>query len=266
MASLEDESVSARIDALQSAGQYTFALREFVAGRSESPVAVSAALRRLKKARRIVTPRRGFFTIVPLEYRSAGCPPASWFIEDLMRFLGQPYYVGLLSAAAIHGAAHQQPMRFQVVTDRTTRVAKAGRIEIDFHSSRSLAEVAVQTTETETGTMRVATPETTAFDLIRFADAAGHLSNVATVLSELAERIDRVRLANLATVYGAPETQRLGFVLDQLGQHDLAEALHIELAALRVRPIALAPRQARSGKPRNARWQVIGNFELEPEA
>jgi hypothetical protein len=49
----------------------------------------------------------------PLEYREAGGPPASWFIDDLMRFLGQPYYVGLLSAAAIHGAAHQQPMVFQ---------------------------------------------------------------------------------------------------------------------------------------------------------
>jgi hypothetical protein len=50
----------------------------------------------------------GVAVVVPPEYREAGCPPASWFIHDLMRFLGQPYYVALLTAAAIHGAAHQQ--------------------------------------------------------------------------------------------------------------------------------------------------------------
>ncbi len=36
--------------------------------------------------------------------RVAGCPPARWFIDDLIGFLGQSYYVGLLSAAAISTA------------------------------------------------------------------------------------------------------------------------------------------------------------------
>ena len=31
-----------------------------------------------------------------------GSPPASWFIDDLLEYLGQSYYVGLLSAAEIH--------------------------------------------------------------------------------------------------------------------------------------------------------------------
>jgi len=30
-----------------------------------------------------------------------------------------PYHVGLLSAAGHHGASHQQPQEFQVVTDRS---------------------------------------------------------------------------------------------------------------------------------------------------
>lgn len=40
-----------------------------------------------------------------------------------MKFLGQPYYVGLLSAAALHGAAHHQPQEFQVVTNKQFRPA-----------------------------------------------------------------------------------------------------------------------------------------------
>jgi hypothetical protein len=77
-------------------------------------VATKTALRRLKEQGRIVSPRRGFYVVVPPEYRAAGSPPASWFIDELMRYLDQPYYVGLLSAAAIHSASRQQSMVFQV--------------------------------------------------------------------------------------------------------------------------------------------------------
>jgi len=43
-----------------------------------------------------------------------------------MRYLDQPYPVALLGAATLHGAAHQQPMLFQVMTDRPSRPACAG--------------------------------------------------------------------------------------------------------------------------------------------
>lgn len=52
--------------------------------------------------------------------------------------------------------------------------------------------------QTETGTMRVATPETTAFDLVRYPAGAGHLSSAATVLSELAERLEARALVTIA--------------------------------------------------------------------
>lgn len=77
-------------------------------------------------------PRREFYVVVPPEYRATGSPPASWFIDELMRHLEQPYYVGLLSAAAIHGASHQQPMTFQVVTSRSTREMRTGKVIIRF--------------------------------------------------------------------------------------------------------------------------------------
>ena len=57
-------------------------------------------------------PRRGFYLIVDPGHRELGALPATAWIDDLMRFHGVPYYVGLLTAAALHGAAHQQPMAF----------------------------------------------------------------------------------------------------------------------------------------------------------
>jgi len=108
----------------------------------------------------------------------------AWFIDDLMKFCGQPHYVALLSAAALHGAVYTS----------TTGV------------------------RTETGTIRVSTPEATALDLLRYLEAAGHLGNVVTVLAELAEKMDAERLADIAKAEGDVYTaQRLGYLLEQAG-------------------------------------------------
>jgi predicted transcriptional regulator of viral defense system len=248
---------------LQSRGKYTFTRREIAAADGRSDVAFEAAVRRLKKQRRLASPRRGFFVIVPPEYREAGCLPASWFVHDLMRYLEQPYYVGLLSAAAIHGAAHQQPMVFHVLTDRPTREARAGRVRIEFHMSRGVTDAPVVDVQTETGSMRVSSPETTAYDLVRFPAAAGHLNNVATVLGELAEKVDAEKLAKLASKHAVPDVQRLGYLLELVGEQDLAEPLSKALEHRRRRPVLLAPGEGASRERPDERWRVIPNATVE---
>ena len=55
-----------------------------------SLAAVKVALSRLSRQARqelITSPARGFYIIVPPEYRSLGCLPADQFIPDLMRRL-----------------------------------------------------------------------------------------------------------------------------------------------------------------------------------
>lgn len=259
------KSMTAFVDALQSKGRYTFTQAEAMSADKRSDIALEAALRRLKQKGRIANPRRGFYVIVPVEYREAGCPPANWFIDDLMRFLRQSYYVGILSAAAIHGAAHQQPMLFQVITDRPTRPAQAGRVRIGFHMGRHVEKAPVIEIQTETGSMRVSTPEVTAFDLIRFAPSAGRIGNVITVLHDLVEKIDPQALTSLANMYAASDVQRLGYLLERLGENRLADPLAVRLKARRYRPILLAPGQAKSDAPADPRWRVIPNETVEVE-
>ncbi|MFV2069397.1 MAG: type IV toxin-antitoxin system AbiEi family antitoxin [Pirellulales bacterium] len=123
----------------------------------------------------------------------------------------RPHYVGLLTAAAQHGASHQQPQEFQVITDRSVRSLVAGRARIRFFASKFVDKAATRNVKTPTGTMRVATPETTAMDLVRFARAAGHLGNVATVLAELASSLDPKKLLAAARlVNDVPNAKRLG--------------------------------------------------------
>jgi len=257
-------AMSAWVEQLQSRGCYTFTRSEAESETERSSVAVQTALRRLKEQGRIVSPRRGFYVIVPPEYRVPGSPPASWFIDALMHHLDQPYYVGLLSAAAIHGAAHQQPMVFQVVTDKPMRETRAGRVTIRFSMNSKVEQMPATEIQTETGTMQVATPETTAFDLVRYQAAAGHLSNIATVLDELAERMDGQALVKIAHLVKLSDAQRLGFLLDAVGKGDLAGPLAEWLKARKPRVTLLLSGAPAQGEI-NERWRVRSNAELEIE-
>ncbi|MBW2261107.1 MAG: type IV toxin-antitoxin system AbiEi family antitoxin [Deltaproteobacteria bacterium] len=230
-----------------------------------SSAAVKMTLYRLKRSGAIISPRRDFFVVVPPEYRSAGSPPATWFIDELMRHLGRRYYVALLSAAALHGAGHQQPMAFQVIADTVERDIEIGRVRIEFHVSNLVEGAATQTMQTETGSMVVATPETTAFDLVRFPAACGYWSNVATVLSELAEVLDPDELAAGAQRVARSDAQRLGWLLDRVQEGDLAHALARKLEAKRLLPTALTSVREACNARLDPRWRVLVNDKVEPD-
>ena len=252
------------VDRLQAGGRYTFTREEALAALGISRVALTHAAGRLIAKRRLAAPRRGFYVIVPLEYRELGAPPPSWYIHGLMAHQGHPYYVGLLSAAALHGAAHQQPQVFQVMTDVPLRPIRVGRSAIRFFIRRELAAVPTIALKTYTGTMRVSTPEATAFDLVRYADRAGHLDHVATVLAELAEHLDPERLVAIAAgEVELPVVQRLGYLLDQVDAAAIAAPLATWVAGAGARPVALASGVQAAGAPRDKRWQILVNDAVE---
>jgi hypothetical protein len=259
-------SLSEWIETLPSDGRYTFTREEaeFASGGS-SFIAVQTALRRLKKKGRIVSPWRGFYVFVPPEHRVVKAPPASWFIDDLMKHCGRNYYVGLLTAAALHGAGHQQPMVFQVFANRTTQNMQVGRTSIKFYFSRVLERMLTVQLTTETGFMTVASPETTVYDLVRFPEEAGYWSNVATVIAELADKLNPKLLLSIAKNRRLPDTQRLGFILSYIEQEQLAEPLAQWLRKRRTTIVKLRSDKPDDGYQVDARFRLIPNEEIEPD-
>jgi len=256
--------LSGFVDGLQASGRYTFRREEAVSALGVSEIAVQSAARRLAAKGRICAPRRGFYVIVPVEYSQSGAPPPSWFIDDLMKFHGHRYYVGLLSAAALHGAAHQQPQVFQVVTGVTLRPITVGRTRIRFFLKWHLAETPATEVKTETGAMRVSTPEATALDLVRYVGSAGQLGNVATVLSEISERIDPKRLVEAARAeVELSVVQRLGFLLERFASPDVVAPLAKWLATKRPRHVPLRPERKPKATEKDARWQILVNEDVE---
>lgn len=115
--SAQSKRLSHYVDTAQSKGRITFTGAEALKELGISRIAFNRSAERLIEKKRLIHPARGFYVIVPVEYVATGAPPPSWFIDALMNFHGQPYYVGVLTAAALHGAAHQSPQEFQVVTN-----------------------------------------------------------------------------------------------------------------------------------------------------
>ena len=255
------------INGLQAKGRYAFLRGEAVSSSGLSPDAVKKALQRMARRGRVAKVKDYFYVIVPLEYAAAGAPPASWFIHDLMAAMRIPYYVGMLSAAGHHGASHQQPQEFQVITDRSIRPLVVARTRIRFFASKYVWQAAALEVKTPTGKMRVSTPETTAVDLVRFAKAAGHLDHVAIVLTELARLLDAKRLLDAVRAVGdVPNAQRLGFILDLVQRRRLTGSVHAWVQRQHARVVRLRPGRPIVGARLNRHWQVLVNGPIETEA
>ncbi len=252
------------VDGLASRGRSTFTTGEALRTLGGELKAVQGVLRRLRLRGEIASPVRGFHVIVPPQYRSLGCRPAAEFIDALAGWLDTPYYLALLSAAEIHGAAHQRPQVTQVMVPSTRRPVRCGGIHIDFIARENAADVPIITKNTPTGTMRVATPETTALDVVGYPDHAGGLGNVATVLRELAEEVSPERLVAALPCSPTAWAQRLGHLLDLVGAVDLAEAIHPAVTVGEPVWTPLDPRSPRRG-PYSPRWRLIVNAAVEPD-
>jgi predicted transcriptional regulator of viral defense system len=267
-------SFSSYLTRLLSQGQVVFSS---VQAREALGIGQGALLDAAEKQQRrgnLISPRRGFYVIVPPQFLAFGAPPPSWYIDSLLLHESRPYYVGLLKAAEVHGATHQAVMEFQVITDKQLPKIKAGRSAIAFYYRKDLGAVAdgLEDYKTDTGRMKISCVELTALDLLRYPHAAGGLNHIATVLLDLAARVDPIRLAALSGAFQRSVSQRLGYLLGRLGHQDSANLLHETVLQGPALPwIELEPAQAADAdfapepKERDKRWHVIVRRPPEPD-
>jgi predicted transcriptional regulator of viral defense system len=259
-------AIAKYVKGLLERGQHHFTTGDAVQALGGDRKPISRALKRLIYKGELASPQRSFYVVVPPEYRVLGCLPAEQFIPHLMETLGEPYHVGLLSAAQLHGAAHQRPQRFQVMVGRPRAAVECGRVLVDFHVRKDLERVTTVAMNTPRGPVRVSSPEATALELVGYAKHAGGLDNVATVLADLAEVLDGARLAEEAVKAPLAWSQRLGYLLDLVEAGEVAGALlpYVAEHATRVAPLDAA--LPRTGNKRSERWRIAINTEVEVDS
>ena len=258
--------LSSFVSGLLSAGQVVFTAEEAEHALGIGHGAFLDAAERLQRREALLNPRQGFYVVVPPQYASWGAPPPAWYIDSFMRREGQAYYVGLLKAAELHGAAHQAAMEFQVVTAKRLPRIRAGRSMIVFYFRKDMEAVTagLDDRKTDTGTMKISSAALTALDLLRYPQASGGIDNVTTVLSDLGQKIDPGHLAVLSGAVERPVVQRLGYLLEHLGHDAVAEPMLEALHARGSLPWTELDRQeardsdfAPEPRLRDFRWRII---------
>jgi predicted transcriptional regulator of viral defense system len=256
------------IDHLSAYGKFAFTTNKIVKGMQTTKKAVERSIYRLKQKREITNLVKGYYLILTPTFRNIGCLPPDYFIDNLMKYWNQPYYVCLLSAAMCHDASHQKPQVFQVMVDKFKHSIICGRVRIEFILKKNLNDTPISKWKTHTGYMNISTPEATMIDLCTFIKRSGGISHVTTVLDELVEAI-RIRELKRLLKEKSPELpclQRLGYLLDKLEYNRLSSIIYLHLKKHKTRLVSLVPHLNRSYDiDINTKWKVAVNAVAESD-
>jgi predicted transcriptional regulator of viral defense system len=243
---------------VRAQGRYCFTLSELQKKFDLTYSALKQNLYRLKLKKEVVQIRQGFYVIIQPEYSKQGIIPPYLYMDDLMKSLDKPYYVGLLSAAALYGAAHQQPTGYTVIT-QSPAPRSIDKLKIIFFSKQEFLQGGIVLRKTPAGYINVSSPELTALDLFDYIHKFG-INRITTILQELSEEMKPSLLLKIGRQY--PNTaaiQRLGYILDTVvSSGKLSEALWKVLNERSFFPVPLSPQKAKKGET-DAKWKIISH-------
>lgn len=270
-------SIQEFIDSQLTRGRSYFSKTAALAEGRQTPQAFQAAVARLTKKGRFVSPRRGFYLILRPEDRLLGAPdPARW-IDPLMKHLGLDYRVSLLRAAALHGSAHQAAMVFQVITPRQLQGIEIGRQRIEFLYQAPAAFAETNRPEwlgqlkTEAGFAKVAGVELTLLDICRYFHRAAGINGAAQAVHDLGKKANPRILAKAASAYENSAVRRLGYLLERFGhirQANVLQAFAEQAKSFKdldpgAKPIVAA---LRAIEEKNSKWKLLINVPVEIDA
>lgn len=271
MTDQKDISINQWQDKVLSKGAYGFS-KETVHQEltSFSDIAIKRALSRLSSKGKILSLYKGYYLIIPPQYTTKGILPPQLYLDAFMKYLQRPYYVALLNAAAYHGASHQQPQEYFVVTDfPVLRPIQKKGLKINYISIKKIPNSLIEKRKTEAGYLNISNAALTACDLIQFEKRIGGISRAATVLNELIEVINPADFSpTLLKHVHVTTMQRLGYLLEHVCfNQELADTLFgaMQREKLGFFRIPLKAANETKGFASDHRWKVIVNTEIETD-
>jgi hypothetical protein len=199
---------------------------------------------------------------VPNEDRVRGAPPVAAWLHDYLTQRESLYYVGMLSAAALHGSTAQATLVTQVLVPTIRRPMEIGRTRIEFITKRGLETTPLAAIAGLPAPLNISSPEATVFDLIAYSHRIGGIFRALEVAQGLKPRLSIGGL-NRAVGAGLPATvlQRAGYLFETLGWAPFADTLERALPA-RFPTTALQTRGRSTVSAPDPRWAVVDNIQL----
>jgi AbiEi antitoxin C-terminal domain len=255
------------VDQSQARGEFIISLDQLARTGEMTHLAVRRQVEHLSQRVQHLPGRPSAYLIVPPEHRARGAPPVAAWLDAYFRLRGQSYYVGLLSAAALHGSSSQALQVTQVLTTKPTRPMEMGRLHVDFYVKKHLRQTPLSALAGMPAPFAVSSPEATVLDLIAFSHRIGGIRRVTEVIADLKGMMSLVGLRTaLRAETQTSVKQRLGYVLSILGLDRMAEEVRRSLP----KRLAVAPLQTQAPVSRGASdahqpWMVLDNVGLETE-
>jgi len=265
----EHSKISDWVNQQLSMGKYSFTLaylHDEMPDKSDN--SIKLALRRLVDKNKIISVYKGFYIILPPTYFNMGFLPPIMFLDDLMEYLGRQYYISLLSAAALHGAAHQQPQtHFVCTTLPSMRNTNKKGAQIKYVSKRDFSESHIIQKKTESGYVNLSDPILTCLDLINYQKTIGGFNRAATVINELSEEISEDEItSDILNLTPCANIQRLGYLWEyECEQVGLSNALFKIMKELprSLKSYKLNPSMDLQKQKIKNRWKININTKIE---
>lgn len=261
-------AVSDFIRELQSFEEYAFSIPELERTTKAPESSLRKELSRLANDRQILNLRKGFYLILPPRYQSYAKLPVGLYVDKLFNFLNKPYYVGFYSAAAQHGASHQQIQQdYILTTPPALRNISKGNIQLRFSNSTKWPPKNIIKRKSDAGYFNISSPALTFADLLENQQQLGGLNRMIAILEELAETLDEKDVEDLLSWYGNKSVlQRMGFLLEEIsGNGHIQNLLFKFLDEASFYPTLLNPAKGQKPGSTGNRWKVDVNLEIESD-
>lgn len=253
---------------LLSFEEYSFSLEEVTAKSSKDTTAVRRELNRLIEKKEIVNLRKGFYLIIPPRYSNSQKLPLQLYSEKLFKYLKRKYYIGLYSAAKIHGASHQQTQRdYLIIETPKLNAIKKKNFDIQFHTTGNWPKNNIEKKKSDAGIYKVASPALTFIDLIHHHTKLGGLNRMLASLEELTEELIEQDIKSLLDWYDNKSSlQRTGFLLEELlGSNSFSDMIFEKLKQQSFYPILLSPKKNEKPGSVDNRWKIDVNLMLDSD-
>lgn len=239
-------------------GRKTFSMKELINYKEENVNAAKQYVKYSIRKKLIKNLSDGFYAIYSPSEKDSGKINTGDFIDQLMVYKKINYYTGLLSASAFYGAAHYRPLVYQVIVDRQVHTPKKILEGINFHKKKYFPEYCIIKQKGNYGYINYSSPALTAYDLIKFENESGTISNIVLVISDLLSQIKISDIKNLLkNELEVTYIQRLGYILEKLNAVSLIDPLY-EFSKKATAYIPLSRSGDNTGA-KNSKWKIIEN-------
>lgn len=262
------KDVKSYLFSLQQKSIYTFTTEDIFSYINKSDIAIRREMDRLTAEGKITNIRKGFYLIITPEYYSSGIMPASFFMDQMMLYLKRSYYFGLLSAAAMHGATHQQPQaNFLIIQKPTMHPILNDKISIYFSTKSIWPKESILRKNTLSGSIALSSPALTMFDLIQYPSLSGGFDQVTLIIQDLLESITKEDLNSvLRNKIKYSVLQRCGYLLDRIYMESkLSEHIYNHLKSFNLHFVSLDVSSTESIRATDKKWCININTDVEIE-